>query len=131
MTVILSYQPTPEGRGALPFGFAEARMRATDVIVVADGDSASSPDLVVDLEKARETAGAADVAYKVLENDQSLSHADQLIDASYDEDAELLVIGQKRRSPVGKLLTGSVVQRVLLDAQCPVVAVKPPVRAAV
>lgn len=131
MSVVLSYLATPEGRGALPFGFAEARMRATDVVVVADGDSASSPEFLVDLENARETADAGDVAYRVAENDSSLSHADQLIDASYADDVELLVIGQKRRSPVGKLLTGSVVQRVLLDAQCPVVAVKPPVRAAV
>ena len=131
MTVVLSYLPTIEGRGALPFGFAEARMRGTDVVVVADGDSASSPEFLVDLETARSTAEADDVDYRVAENDGSLSHADQLIDASYDDAVELLVIGQKRRSPVGKLLTGSVVQRVLLDAQCPVVAVKPPVRAAV
>ncbi|MGV9794784.1 universal stress protein [Gordonia sp. NPDC003422] len=131
MTVVLSYMPTTEGRGALPFGFAEARMRNTDVVVVADGDSSSSTDFVVDLETARSTAGADDVNYRVAEKDNGLSHADALIDASYDDDVELLVIGQRRRSPVGKLLTGSVVQRVLLDAQCPVVAVKPPVRAAV
>ncbi|MFW0797179.1 universal stress protein [Gordonia sp. CPCC 205515] len=131
MTVVLSYLPTLEGRGALPFGFAEARLRGTDVLVVADGDSATSPEFIVDLEHARTTAAADDVNYSVAQNDPSLSHADQLVDASYDESVELLVIGQKRRSPVGKLLTGSVVQRVLLDAQCPVTAVKPPVRAAV
>ncbi|WP_238421609.1 universal stress protein [Gordonia sp. 'Campus'] len=131
MSVVLSYLPTQEGRGALPFGFAEARMRGTDVVVVADGDSASSPEFLVDIETARTTAQAQDVDYRVVENDPGLSHADQLIDVSYEDAAELLVIGQRRRSPVGKLLTGSVVQRVLLDAQCPVVAVKPPVRAAV
>ena len=131
MTVVLSYVPSIAGRGALPFGFAEARMRGTEVVVVADGDSSSSPDFVVDLETARTTADAGDVTYSVADHEPGLSHADALIDASYDDDVDLLVIGQKRRSPVGKLLTGSIVQRVLLDAQCPVVALKPPVRAAV
>ena len=56
MTVVLSYVPSIEGRGALPFGFAEARMRGTEVVVVAEGDSSSSPDFDVDLETARTTA---------------------------------------------------------------------------
>ena len=81
-------------------------------------------------EAARAEAGAPDVGYTVVENDPDLSHADQLIDASFGDDVELVVIGLRRRSPVGKLFTGSAMQRVLLDAHCPVAAVKPPVRAA-
>ena len=49
------------------------------------------------------------------------------MDLSYEDDLYLLVIGLRRRSPVGKLVMGSTSQRVLLDARCPVTAVKPPV----
>ncbi|GGF20321.1 universal stress protein [Williamsia phyllosphaerae] len=131
MSVVLSYVPTPEGRGALPFGFAEAKMRSTTLLVIADGDSATAPTFAADLQSAREDADALGVTHEVLDNDPSLAHADRLIDASFDDDVDLLVIGIRRRSPVGKLFTGSGMQRVLLDAQCPVTAVKPPVRAAV
>jgi nucleotide-binding universal stress UspA family protein len=37
---------------------------------------------------------------------------------------ELLVIGMKRRSPVGKAVLGSISQRLLLDAPVAVLAVK-------
>ena len=38
--------------------------------------------------------------------------------------ADVLVIGVRRRSPVGKLVMGSVAQTILLDADCPVLAVR-------
>jgi nucleotide-binding universal stress UspA family protein len=47
-----------------------------------------------------------------------------MIDASYEVDVELIVIGVRRRSPVGKLFLGSTAQRVILEAGCPVTAVK-------
>ncbi|MDD7932155.1 universal stress protein [Actinomycetospora straminea] len=41
-----------------------------------------------------------------------------------DADIDLLVIGVRRRSPVGKALLGDVAQRLLLEAAVPVLAVK-------
>ena len=38
--------------------------------------------------------------------------------------ADLIVIGLRKRTPVGKLIMGSNAQRILLDATCPVLAVK-------
>jgi len=50
--------------------------------------------------------------------------ADEVLQAAEDARADLVVIGLRHRSPVGKLLLGSTAQRVLLDARCPVLAVK-------
>ena len=50
--------------------------------------------------------------------------AEDLIAAAEEFGAELIVIGLRRRSPVGKLLMGSDAQRILLDSPVPVLAVK-------
>lgn len=51
--------------------------------------------------------------------------ADDLISVADQRNAQVIVIGLRRRSPVGKLILGSNAQRILLDAPCPVLAVKP------
>ncbi|NNV09848.1 universal stress protein, partial [Geobacillus sp. MMMUD3] len=50
--------------------------------------------------------------------------ASQVIDLADEQSAELIVISTRRRSAVMKLLLGSSVQRVILEATCPVVVVK-------
>ncbi|MDQ0618488.1 universal stress protein [Arthrobacter globiformis] len=49
----------------------------------------------------------------------------ELLDASEQVNASVIVVGVKHRSPVGKLLLGSAAQQILLDANIPVIAVKP------
>jgi nucleotide-binding universal stress UspA family protein len=126
MSVAVGWAPTPAGRAALAHALTEAGRRQTTLVVIAAaGDDPS--ELASELLAAR-PAGApeSDVPVEIqvsADNDRTLG--DLLVDASYEDHVELLVIGMRRRSPVGKLLLGSTAQRVLLDADCPVTAVKP------
>jgi nucleotide-binding universal stress UspA family protein len=52
--------------------------------------------------------------------------AGEMVRVVRETDAEVLVIGVRHRSPVGKLIMGSVAQRILLGAACDVLAVKAP-----
>jgi nucleotide-binding universal stress UspA family protein len=57
------------------------------------------------------------------------SPSEDLVAFAEEVNAELLVIGIRRRSPVGKLVLGSNAQDILLRAECAVLAVKAPQRA--
>lgn len=50
--------------------------------------------------------------------------AEEILDYAEDHDARYVVVGGRKRSPVGKVLFGSVTQAVLLGADRPVVTVR-------
>lgn len=50
--------------------------------------------------------------------------ADKIVRYSQDQNARYIVVGSRKRSPVGKAVFGSVTQSVLLNADQPVVAVR-------
>lgn len=52
--------------------------------------------------------------------------ADAVLDLSIENKATLIVVGVRRRSPVGKFLLGSAAQRIILEAEAPVLTVKEP-----
>ncbi|GAB3242889.1 universal stress protein [Kineosporia babensis] len=120
MSIVVGYFPTAEGRAALRHGIDEALHHQSDLLVISDPADAEA--CAVDVK----SAGASGVAISSRPAGEA-GMAAELIDASYAEGVTLLVIGLRRRSPVGKLLMGSISQQVLLEAQCPVVAVKPQV----
>ncbi|WP_127130247.1 universal stress protein [Georgenia sp. SYP-B2076] len=132
MSVVLGFVPTAAGRAALDRAVHEAAKAATTLVVVSEQRSdhgaggAADPDTIAEVRRA---AAARDVPVELRGAADGRSAADQLVDLSYEDDVELLVIGLRRRSPVGKLLMGSTAQQVLLDAGCAVLSVKPPVEA--
>ena len=54
----------------------------------------------------------------------SLTAGEDLVQFAQENEIEEIVIGVRRRSKVGKLLFGSNAQYIILQAPCPVVAVK-------
>ncbi|QZY27880.1 universal stress protein [Nocardioides coralli] len=129
-TVVVGFVPKPEGQAALESGIAEARLRGAKVVVVNshrggndfdDGDAAKSQAEMSRIEARLAEAG---VEHEIRQLVRGFEPAEDLIGIAEDAEAELIVIGLRRRSPVGKLILGSNAQRILLDAKCPVLAVK-------
>ena len=128
MTVVVGYIPNEYGEAALAEGIEEARRRRTGLVVV----NATKGDALVDRRYVGE-AGLAELRSRLAGLD--LEHevrqaivadvAQEMLRVVHDTHAEVLVIGIRHRTPVGKMIMGSVAQQVLFDAPCPVLAVKP------
>jgi nucleotide-binding universal stress UspA family protein len=129
-TVVVGYVPKPEGEAALQRAVAEAKLRGSKLVVVNshrggsefDADASTQADRQMDA--VRRQLDQAGVPFEVRQLVRGLEPAEDLISIAESSDAELIVIGLRRRSPVGKLILGSNAQRILLDAHCPVLAVK-------
>ena len=128
MSIVAAYTPDEFGRAALDHAARAARDAGTRLVVV----NATRGDAFVDrrfagdadLEAVRDRL-VADGVDVVLRHDVVPDVAEAVLAAAEEEHATLVVVGVRHRTPVGKLLLGSVAQRVILDAHCPVLAVKP------
>ena len=128
--LIVGFVPTKEGRAALDTAMDEAVKRGSRLVVVNTSTGAASADnrYVDDDQLAALTVelDGSGLDDEITHNVQRKDRSDVLVDIAEETNAELIVIGLRRRTPVGKLILGSQAQRVLLDANCPVLAVKAP-----
>ncbi|HEX6329176.1 MAG TPA: universal stress protein [Jiangellaceae bacterium] len=129
-TIVVGYVPKPEGRAALRRAVEEARLRGARLIVInsarggRDFDADDAVDSEAELDAVRAELAEAGVEAEVRQLVRGLDVAEDLIAVAQDTSADFIVIGLRRRSPVGKLILGSNAQRILLDAPCPVLSVK-------
>ncbi len=129
-TIVVGYVPKPEGHAALRRAAEEAQLRTARLVVVnshrggREFDRDDAVESEEDLEAIRAELDEAGVEHEIRQLVRGMDPADDLVNVAKDVDADFIVIGLRRRSPVGKLILGSNAQRVLLDAPCPVLAVK-------
>ena len=128
MTIVVGYVPRPEGRAALDRALAEAALRGQRLVVV----NASRGDALVDagyagvqeIELVKSRLADSGVDHELRQLVRGHEPADEVVDLAEEVGAELIVIGLRRRSAVGKFLLGSTAQRILMHAPCAVLAVK-------
>lgn len=127
MSIVVAYVANEHGEAALEAGIGTAKAMDTDLVVVnaTKGDATVDPkfataDSVRSLDERLAETGLTHEIRQVMGRDLT----DLVLEVVEEAHAQILVIGLRRRSPVGKLLLGSTAQRLLLDCPIPVLAVK-------
>lgn len=130
-TIVVGYVRTPQGLAAVDAAVQEAVRRGWRLVVVnsvegGEADPERVTELHDDVLQLEQRVAAEGVKVEVHEFARGNSPAQDILRDASDVGADLIVIGVRRRSPVGKLFLGSNAQDVLLSADCPVLAVKAP-----
>ncbi|KRE55373.1 universal stress protein [Phycicoccus sp. Soil748] len=130
MAIVVGYVPTKEGRAALRRAADESLLRKSKLIVInsqrggRDFDAQEAQRFETELTRIQSELDGEGLEHEVRQLVRGNEPAEDLIAVAEEEQAEFIVIGLRRRTPVGKLILGSNAQRILLDASCPVLAVK-------
>lgn len=118
MSIVASFAPGAEGEAAIATAVRCVEELGGPLIVVATvplaGGEASIDDLVSGVDDAR-----------VVQVEEGQDAVEVILDQIDDHNARILVLGLRQRTAVGKLILGGSAQRLLLDAPCPVLTVKP------
>jgi nucleotide-binding universal stress UspA family protein len=136
MSVAVAHHTRSSSGLALVEGARQAAYRGTDLVVIhvvesLDNDIAAANKAGISdaVEAALAETSLPDLPWDVrlVAGGREISEVSEaLLGAVKDLGSELLVIGARRRSPMGKAFLGSVAQNIILDADVPVLVVKSP-----
>lgn len=126
--IVVGYVPNDEGRAAFAAAIVEARKSDTHLLLVnsAHGGSYTDSQLATEheLQDLVDQGTASGIHVEVRQLPHGADPTDSVLDAIEETGAQMLVIGMRRRSPVGKLFLGSTAQTLLLHSPVPVLSVK-------
>ncbi|MGJ9403542.1 universal stress protein [Arthrobacter sp. KK5.5] len=129
MSIVLAYVPHTRGEAALLFAIKEASLHHTQLIVVnsSRGGALGDPHLASaeQLDALRDLGEKAGIEVEI---EQPIRNEDpdfEVLEAAKRHGATMIVLATRRRSTVGKFVLGSTAQRIIMNADVPVVTVKP------
>ena len=128
MTILVAYVPRPEGQAALDKGIEIAKRRNEHLIVVnaSPGGKKEDPSFadVQDFERVQQLLEDTGLNAEIKQFVRGKNAVEEIEALVKTLPISILIIGLRKRSPVGKLIMGSVAQELLLSVSCPVLAVK-------
>ncbi len=128
MTILVAYVPRPEGQAALDKGIELSKRENERLVVVNASPGGTKEDAsmadVQDAERVKqllENAGVNAEFKQFVRGKNAVEEIEALVESLQ---VTVLIIGIRKRTPVGKLIMGSIAQEILLTVSCPVLAVK-------
>lgn len=128
LTILVAYVPRPEGQVALDKGIEIAARRQERLVVVnaIPGGSKEDPSMadVQDVERVEKLLAESGIEATFKQFVRGKSAIEEIEEMVESLRVSVLIIGLRKRTPVGKLILGSVAQELLLSVRCPVLVVK-------
>ena len=130
MKILVGYDGTNAARGALSLALVHAKAfnAKTEVVTsLVGGEETGRKEIEeaeggLDYAKSQFEAQGLDCETRLLV--RGMSPGEDIVRYAGEKGFDEIVIGVRRRSRVGKLLLGSTAQLIIMQAGCPVVAVK-------
>lgn len=127
-TFVVGYIPSPEGEAALERAIQEATIHGAKLVAVniVHDDGSTIDDRYVSTEVSEELRTRlekANISFEMVKA-ASPNVADTILEIADYHNAKTIVLGLRKRSRVGKLILGSVAQRVLMEADTAVLVVR-------
>lgn len=126
MKILLAYVPSRTSEAALEYAVRRCHDSSAQLLVLAS--EKSTPKKAADVLDQRPLAER--IAERGLEADLRTvprrdDPADDILATAEQEQVDEIVLGIRHRTPIGKIILGSTSLRVIMEAPCPVVCVKP------
>ena len=125
--ILLAYVPSATSEAAFDFAVEEAERRDASLLVLAS-ERAHDPRKargVTDQRPLQERLEETGLGFELRTVPKRDDPADDILDAVEHDDVDLVILGIRKRTPIGKILLGSTSQRVAIESPVPVVMVKP------
>ena len=126
MKILVGYDRSKASEDALNLALQHAQAFSAEVYIMTSleqGAALKKEDIDKtenQLEKVKKPFKAAGVVCEVHTSVSYQSPGEDMVRFAKDKGMDQIVIGVRRRSKVGKLMTGSTAQYIILNAPCPV-----------
>ena len=128
--IVVGYDGSNTGKAALNLAKEQSKAFNAKVFVIESQVGGTDTD-AQDIMQGKENLEFAE-SYLKEQNIPCESHllvrglkpGKDIVRFAKDNDADLIIVGVRRRSKVGKLMFGSTAQFVILEASCPVMTMK-------